>query len=259
MKYKVGDKVRIKSLDWYNENKDDYGYVNLRENTDSHYNFFTGQSDFCGEVITIAKVSDNFYDAIEDDGYWFWTDEMIEGLVEEKITTNESQFSISNVPLEKEKEWNLPEGYEFRDENGNPINAKKIVLEKKKPKYPQDYEKCCEVLGTHPSRSVDSTFITDLTDYEDNLSNLMSDLYKLLICRNAYWKIAGEELELGKPWKPDWNDYENIKYIVGGYDGEIGYDQNHHIHKILAFHTEEMRDVFYGNFKDLIEQCKELL
>ena len=28
---------------------------------------------------------------------------------------------------------------------------------------------------------------------------------------------------------------------------------------LLAFPTEEMRDAFYENFKDLIEQCKELL
>ena len=27
----------------------------------------------------------------------------------------------------------------------------------------------------------------------------------------------------------------------------------------FAFPTEEMRDAFYENFKDLIEQCKELL
>lgn len=29
--------------------------------------------------------------------------------------------------------------------------------------------------------------------------------------------------------------------------------------KALAFPTAEMRDTFYENFKDLIEQCKELL
>ena len=28
--------------------------------------------------------------------------------------------------------YNLPDGYQFKDENGNVINAQKIVLEKKK-------------------------------------------------------------------------------------------------------------------------------
>ena len=30
-------------------------------------------------------------------------------------------------------------------------------------------------------------------------------------------------------------------------------------HCLLVFPTKEMRDTFYKNFKDLIEQCKELL
>ena len=39
------------------------------------------------------------------------------------------------------------EEYEFRDENGNVINAMKIVLEKKKKEYPKTYEECRKVLG----------------------------------------------------------------------------------------------------------------
>lgn len=27
LKYKIGDQVKIKSLDWYNKNKDEDGYV----------------------------------------------------------------------------------------------------------------------------------------------------------------------------------------------------------------------------------------
>ena len=30
-KYNVGDKVRIKSIDWYNQNKDSYGLVLNRD------------------------------------------------------------------------------------------------------------------------------------------------------------------------------------------------------------------------------------
>ena len=39
-----------------------------------------------------------------------------------------------------------PSGYQFVDENGNIINAQKIVLEKKKKEYPKTYEECCKTL-----------------------------------------------------------------------------------------------------------------
>ena len=36
-------------------------------------------------------------------------------------------------------------------------------------------------------------------------------------------------------------------------------DKENYRNTVLAFPTKEMRDAFYENFKDLIEQCKELL
>lgn len=63
---------------------------------------------------------------------------------------------------------------------------------------------------------------------------------------------------LGKPWEPDWNDSTRKCTIV-----VIGNDLVKHYtfaqNFILAFPTEEMRDAFFENFKDLIERCKELL
>ena len=46
-------------------------------------------------------------------------------------------------------EIKLPEGYIFKDENGNIINATKIVLEKKEKEYPKTYEECDKELGYH--------------------------------------------------------------------------------------------------------------
>jgi len=64
---------------------------------------------------------------------------------------------------------------------------------------------------------------------------------------------------LGKPWKPDWKSGEQKKYCIY-YGADIiqkGSWRNYN--SILAFPTEEIRDEFFENFKDLIEQCKELL
>ena len=51
------------------------------------------------------------------------------------------------------------------------------------------------------------------------------------------------------------------KYIISVFeDAVINFEnETYNRNAILAFPTEEMRDAFYENFKDLIEQCKELL
>ena len=162
---------------------------------------------------------------------------------------------METIMIGNTAEFSCPDGYEFYDENGNVINATKIVLEKKKKEviYPQTYKECAEIIAEYTGSDCNPN---GCMGYK---SSLLTSFQKLLICRDTYWKIAGEEMGLGKSWEPDWSDYKNIKYIVGGYDGETGYDQNHHIHKIFAFPTEEMRDAFYENFKGLINECKELL
>ena len=262
--------MRIKSHDWYKSQGD---YVP------------SWMCPLCGRVLTIDIAYIEGYAMKEVQGVLF-QDRMIEG-IEEGLTQEEFEeqvmnVDISRIPVSEEyaqrvkesfrkdyidralkqyevptgdiKLWDLPEGYEFRDENGNVIETTKIVLKKTKPMYPQSYEECCDVLDTHPSRSVDSTFITDLTDYEDNLSNLMSNLYKLLICRDAYWKIAGD-------WKPDWTMYSGPKHCIIYSDNQIKWQGKSFVTeaKVLAFPTDMMRDFFYENFKDLIEECKELI
>lgn len=104
--------------------------------------------------------------------------------------------------------------------------------------------------------------VYDLTDgktYSHDLNNLQhyNNLRRLLICRDAYWKIAGEQMGLGKPWE---QDYDDRCFIICNDSGIIHtYEYHGSNNVILAFPTAEMRDTFYENFKDLIENCKELL
>lgn len=57
MKYKVGDKVLIKSLDWYNENKDETNIIECSNNI----LFLQEMSKFCGKVMTISYVGTDYY------------------------------------------------------------------------------------------------------------------------------------------------------------------------------------------------------
>ena len=159
--------------------------------------------------------------------------------------------------------FTLPKDHVLKDENGNVINARKIVLEKKKKEYPKTYEECCKVMGVNHTNDLDicehCDYKTEITYYEDSLLEKIETLYRLIICRDAYWKIAGEEMGLGKPWEPDWREGRYIIYrhqddIIGG-DREAGCVEHH----IFEFPTVEMRDAFKENFDPDIEVCKELL
>jgi hypothetical protein len=126
-------------------------------------------------------------------------------------------------------------------------------LEKKKKEYPKTYEECCEALEYIPHTD-------DIIGYK---WYILQSLQKLLVCRDAYWKIAGEEMGLGIPWKPDYDSGVD-KFGIICLDGVVQKSNpttywERHLNKILDFPTAEMRDAFYENFKELIEQCKELL
>ena len=249
MRFKVGDRVRIKSIAWYNENKNNKGIIVCGSESFTH-----PMSYLCNKVVNIITIQDDCYRILEDGGDWYWTDEMIEGLVEEPpvFTGKEFLLKVANIELPSgtTKIWECPKGYQFVDENDNVINATKIVLEKKKKKYPKTYEECYKIMGVKLSDCY-------IQGYK---SPLLEDLQELLICRDAYWKLYGEEMGLGKPWElsigtPIYYIYYNR--TVGTIKNDYADDIQGNV--ILAFPTAEMRDAFYENFKELIKQCKELL
>lgn len=78
MKYKVGDKVLIKSLDWYNENKNKFGKV---WTSGGQILFDKCMSEWCGKVMTISYVGVDYYTMAEDLEE-YWTDEMRDAFYE---------------------------------------------------------------------------------------------------------------------------------------------------------------------------------
>ena len=261
MKYKVGDKVRIKSFDWYYKNRDRKNEVKCGRTP-----FIPEMVSFCEKIATISSVQSllEVYRIKEDGGTFNWTDEMFEGNLEEE-TYDFLKTDKSNLPFMDmlNNEIKLPDGYIFKDENGNIINATKIIMEKKKKEYPKTYGECCEILGVDSDNFLTITNYYDgeveTTDYERGLLSKFYSLWRLRICRDAYWKIAGEEMGLWKPWAPDWKDNYEKKWTINFYQNEINLTNSPNVHFVLAFPTEEMRDTFYDNFKALIENCKELL
>lgn len=148
------------------------------------------------------------------------------------FTTN---FNVEWCSSENDK---APNGYELQDDGYfSWINKKKEIT------YPKTYEECSTINGC--GNRIPLKIIGTFT--------------QLINARNAYWRIAGREMNLGESWKPDWTNQELPKYCIAGIEGKVKTAERYIVHTILAFPTEEMRNTFYEYFKSEIEMCKELL
>lgn len=126
------------------------------------------------------------------------------------------------------------------------VEDRVTYIVKKQPQYPKTYKECCEVLKIPKNeRYIDVPLVP--SDY----NRLVSTFTKLLICRDAYWRMVGD-------WKYDVNKIEDYFLIVNKC-GRIVKEHYMSFNHILAFPTAEMRDAFLENFKELIEIVKEFL
>lgn len=111
---------------------------------------------------------------------------------------------------------------------------------KKQPQYPKTFEDCCKVLG-----------LTELGIIGGYRHGLLTQFRNLLICRDAYWEIGGIPDTKGNTCCCLYYDItdNDIYKELGPFD----------INSILIFPTQEICDMFYENFKELINECKSLL
>jgi hypothetical protein len=190
----------------------------------------------------------------------WYADEMVhykkqkEETMEEQKKDYEEWFQINYLEFENnddtwadEVEVNLGKDYEIQ------IRGDKTFIVKKQLQYPKTFIECCEIL--YPNENFQ---LIALPFKGHNYKKLFA-FQQLLICRDAYWKIAGEQMGLDKPWKPDWLDTNTQKYCIYYVGDEIKKQPMLEVHHFLAFPTKEMSDAFFENFKELIESCEEFL
>jgi hypothetical protein len=227
----------------------------------------------CGKVYEMKWIDDeiqyrlNFGHSISG---WYGADELQpykeETMGDKSDLLQQLKEYFDNTPRNIiEKEWHE---YDKYNEIGPKVNEYlEYVNNIRLHKYPKNYKECCEVLMGKTDFQDYSLLLTKLSTKINEANSispepphitLINNFYKLLICRDAYWKIAGEEMGLGKPWEPDWKD-DNDKYFICYLKDELWMSNIRDCNRLLVFPTAEMRDAFYKAFKDLIEYCKELL
>lgn len=151
-----------------------------------------------------------------------------------KLLTRETNWYFSRLATEEEK----AELFKAIKENGYKWNEETKTLEKVS-QYPQTFEECCTVLG-----------LTESGIIGGYRRGLLTQFRNLLICRDAYWKIADD-------WK--FNFEEKCYYLCNEYHEIQDFNGVCDCNAVLAFPTAEMRDAFYDNFEELIKECKSLL
>ena len=156
---------------------------------------------------------------------------------------NESCIDLRNKTFDEKVELILGGKYEVQIEDGRTF----IVKKKDEPMvYPQSFEECCDILQINQTHSLFSIFGNEYK------KNSLVALQRLLVRLHAYWHLA-------ENWKPDWTDENSTKWVICRKGNKIVTDIAFKNYKLLAFPTEEMRNVFLDNFKFLIEECMDLI
>lgn len=149
----------------------------------------------------------------------------------------------------KELKITPPEGYEIDKENST---FEKIVF--KKVEEELTYEKIADKLFQYENyyyTDVDGKIMKTSTGWKcPNNAPTAEQLQRLL----ALNKLMNVAYYLNDGWEPDWDNLSTNHEFIKINKGCFTYSS-----RVLVFPTIEMKESFYENFKDLIENCEELL
>ena len=148
----------------------------------------------------------------------------------------------------------VPAGYEIDKEKST---FEKIVFKKVERELPKKWEDLYEVKGWFVDSQSDVVTSGDMRT-ADSVKNRFPTKEEAEACL-ALAQLCQLRDKYNDGWKPNWEDYNEAKYCIEFCQGRIETLFRVNCHKILIFKTEELRDKFLENFRDLIEIAKPLL
>ena len=158
----------------------------------------------------------------------------------------------------KEMKIQVPEGYEIDRENST---FEKIVFKKVENELPKNWCDLKFIKGFFVNGESEIKEINETHDkvlaIEGN-RNVFPNREEAEACL-ALAQLCQLRDRYNEGWKPHWEDYNETKYCIEFCQGRIETINRVNCHKILTFKTEELRDKFLENFRDLIETAKPLL
>lgn len=145
----------------------------------------------------------------------------------------------------------IPEGFELEKISDTEYRIVKAEL-------PNTWEEFCETHDVTPQERVIANASILVPPYESkrkrdkridrdylpnqNYAEAILALCQLIQLRDCY----------RQGWKPDWTDASN-KYCISFHSDSYAQIENISLHNIFSFQSEEIRNKFLDNFKDLLE------
>lgn len=154
----------------------------------------------------------------------------------------------------KEFKIQVPEGYEIDRENST---FEKIVFKKVEKELPKSWEDLYEVEGWFVDFHSDVVASGSMRT-GDSVKNRFPTKEEAEACV-ALAQLCQLRDRYNDDWKPNWNISSPVKWCIDIDGDKIIKNTYYSINRLLAFKTQELRDKFLKNFKDLIEIAKPLL
>ena len=154
----------------------------------------------------------------------------------------------------KELKIQVPQGYEIDKEKSTFEN----IVFKKVDDLPKSWENLETINGFYVNSASDIVKVKgEAYAVEDN-KNVFPTKEEAEACI-ALAQLCQLRGRYNDGWKPDWNNGKEYKYSIVINHGRPFVETYFNVQKVLSFKTEELRDKFLENFRDLIEIAKPLL